>query len=521
MASSFSTIPFPWALRSMFKEEPLVLDGSGLALSDIEEVARFGRPVQIAESARSRLEAARELVYELVEHDVPIYGFNRGVGWNKDKKVDPAFFAQYNRNLILSHSSGIGPNATNDDVRAVLLARLNGLLAGCTGIQPAIADRYVEFLNLGISPVLPLRGSVGAADITNLPHIGLAMIGEGEVDAQGRRQPAAAALQEAGLAPLQLGPKDGLAIVSSNALSAGIGALALVDTIKVLELADVIYAMSLEAIHGQLSPLDEAVHRMRPFPGQLTSLAVVRNALEGSHLWQQQTAEKLQDPLSFRDAVQVHGAARDAWRYVKDQLELHLNSSDDNPCLMLEERRIVSCANFEPVAWTLGFEMLGQALHHVSRCSVFRTLRLGDPSFTGLTRFLTPNEQYSIGFCTLQKTVTSLDAEIRHLSNPASADYASLAGDIEDHATNSPFVVYKTREIIDRLYYILGIEAIHAAQAIDLRGSQDSLGNGVRKAYEAIRESVPYLSEDRALTKDIEQAYQIMRRRHKNGNWAL
>ena len=496
-------------------ETPLLLDGGALTVDEVREVAR-GRKVAIAESALQRLKEARALVFELSEQKTPVYGLNRGVGWNKDKAIDKAFFARYNRNLILSHCAGAGPEASREETRAILLVRLNGLLQGYTGIQPEIAERYAEFLNLGIHPAIPLCGSVGAADITSISHIGLALIGEGEVEYAGRRLAAAEALREAGLSPLALGPKDGLAVVSSNALSAGIGALALGEAETLLELADLVYALSLEAIRGNVSPLHEAVHRVRPYPGQLQSRERIVRYLEGSDLWSDYNPDSLQDPLSFRDACQIHGAARDALRYTREQLELHLSCSDDNPCLIAEEKLILSNANFDPVVWTLGFEMLGSALHHVSKSSCYRIIKLGDPRFTGLTRFLTPDETASIGFCTVQKTATSLDAEIRHLTNPASADYFSLAGDIEDHATNAPYVVYKTREIIDRVYYILAIELMHAAQAVDLRGKDLRLGTGTKAAYEALRESVPYLSADRSLTGDIEQAYRVL----KNGKLA-
>ncbi|MFF2907846.1 histidine ammonia-lyase [Paenibacillus sp. NPDC057934] len=492
----------------------LILDGCNLSIEDVNRVARHRRPVVIAAEARERLEAARKVIFELAAEGVPVYGLNRGVGWNKDKVIDSDYFEAYNRKLLLSHSAGVQPDAPEEVVRAVMLARLNGLLAGATGAQPEIAERYAEFLNLGIHPVLPLRGSVGAADITTISHIGLAMIGEGEVDVAGRRLPALEALAAAGLAPLSLGPKDGLAIVSSNALSAGNGALALVEIRNLLESADYVYALSLEAIRGNISPLDESVHRKRPFPGQLGSLSQVREALKNSDLWSGFNPESLQDPLSFRDACQIHGAARDALDYTRQQLEIHLNSSDDNPCVLTEERRILSCANYDPVTWTLGFEMLGSALHHVSKSSCYRMIKLGDPGFTGLSRFLTADPNRSIGFCTVQKTAASLDAEIRHLSNPVSADYLSLAGDIEDHASNSPYVVSKLREIADRLAYILAIEALHAAQAIDLRGDL-RLGEGTGAGYELLRSEIPFLSEDRSLTVDIERAYRLF----KDGRW--
>lgn len=488
----------------------LILDGQRLTIEDVYSVAYKNRKVVIKDEAKQRIWESRQFIYKLAKQDAPIYGFNRGVGWNKDKVIDHGFFESFNRNLLHSHSAGVKPIADKAEIRAVMLARLNSLLLGHTGLQPKIAERYADFLNLGIHPVLPLKGSVGASDITTISHIGLAMIGEGETEVSGVRIPAIQALENAGLKPLRLGPKDGLAIVSSNALSAGTGALALYDCKKVLDLADLVYALSLEAIRGNISPLDESVHKVRPYPGQLVSLHHIRDHLQGSSLWKNYNTKSLQDPLSFRDACQIHGAARDALHYTTEQLELHLNSSDDNPCVLVEEKRVLSCANFDPITWVLGFEMLGSALHHVSKSSCFRTIKLGTPSFTGLSRFLTANEEKSIGFCTLQKTVTALDAEIRHLSNPASVDYFSLAGDIEDHGTNAPFVVSKTREILDRILYILAIEALHAAQAIDLRGTVE-LGKGTNAVYDAIRSVIPFLAEDRNLSVDIEKMYTLFK----------
>jgi histidine ammonia-lyase len=491
-------------------QEALVLGAAPLTVEQVYEVAVGERPVVIDERVRGRLEASRKLVFELAEQDVPVYGLNRGVGWNKDKTVDPSFFAQFNRNLILSHSSGVAPYASRAETRAVMLARLHTLLSGHSGIQPAVAYRYADFLNLGIHPLLPLKGSVGAADITTVSHIGLAVIGEGDVEMGGERLSAMEALRRTGLEPLALGPKDGLAIVSSNALSAGTGALAICECRDLLETADLVCALSLEAIRGHVSPFEEAVHRVRPFPGQLRSASGIREALRGSDLWNDSDPDTLQDPLSFRDVCQIHGAAYDAVLYVKHQLELHLNSSEDNPCVLPEERRIVSCANFESVSWALGFEMLGIALHHVSRSACYRTIKLGTPAFTGLPRFLTADENRSIGYCTAQKTITSLDAEIRQMINPVSTDYYSLAGDIEDHAANTPLVVAKTRAIADRLSYIIGIEALHAAQAVDLRGGI-KLGCGTEAVYRAIRSIVPLLDQDRRISDDIEKAGRLVR----------
>lgn len=492
------------------KEADVILTGKQLTIEDVIRVAREGAKVEIAPEALAIVEEARQFVLESVESDAPVYGFNRGVGENKDKQVAVDFIEEFNRNLILSHCVAVEPEASEEHVRATMLARLHTLLIGCTGIQPDIVKMYQAMLNLQIHPVIPERGSVGEADITCLSHIGLAMIGEGEVIFKGERMPAAEALAKAGMQPIKLGPKDGLAIVSSNAFSAGKAALVLQDIADVIDLADIVYALSLEGLQGNVSPLDAGAYKVRPFPGQAHSAEQVRNYLAGSYLWEPQIAQSLQDPLSFRGSCHVHGAVRDALEYVTKSLTIQLNSSDDNPCILLDERRMISCSNYEVTTWALGFEMLGIALSHLSKNTCYRIIKLGTPAFTGLTRFLTPAEGKVIAFGTIQKTFTALDAEIRHLSNPTTADYYSVAGDIEDHASNAPYVVTKTGKMVDNLYTILGIEVMHAAQAIDLR--QDiTLGVGTRAAYDAVREVIPFLERDRALSPDIRKAYELMK----------
>ncbi|OPH57809.1 phenylalanine ammonia-lyase [Paenibacillus ferrarius] len=483
--------------------QAILLTGNDLSIEDVYAVAEERAKVTIAEEAWELLHRSRQFILEISASDQPVYGFNRGVGLNKDRHIEAEAFEAYNRNLLYSHSAGIPPYASDAQVRAVLLVRLNSLLVGRTGVDPTIARQYADFLNCGIHPLLPLRGSVGAGDITLLAHIGLAFIGEGNVSYEGSNLSAAEAMARNGLLPVQLGPKDGLAIVSSNAVAAGTGALVLHACKELLELADLVYALSLEGLQGHVSPLDASVQRYRPYVGQALSAERVRTLLTGSGLWDHASAS-LQDPLSFRSASPIHGAALDSLRYVQAALQTHVNASDDNPCVLEEERRIVSCANFEPLTWVLGLEMLGIALSHVSKSSCYRTIKLGTPQFTGLSRFLAPNDQ-TLAFSTIQKTYTSLDAEIRHLSTPSSADYYSLAGDMEDHASNAPYVVNKLEQIIERLQYILAIEAIHAAQAIDLR-SGIQLGIGTHAAYEELRTVVPFLDKDRSLSVDIQAA---------------
>ncbi|MTI54121.1 HAL/PAL/TAL family ammonia-lyase [Geosporobacter ferrireducens] len=491
-------------------EEKVILKGSGLTIEQVAKVAREKAEVEITSEAMDRIVAGRNLVFEMAESDVPVYGFTRGVGLNKDRQVVARYYQDYNRNLILSHCVAVKPEASEENVRAILLARLNTLLVGCTGIQPAIVTMYKDFLNHEIHPVIPERGSIGEADITCLSHIGLAMIGEGEVFYKGERMLAAEALRRAGLEPIVLGPKDGLAIVSSNALAAGEGALLLKDIADLIDTADILYALSLEGFKGNVSPLNEAAYKVRPLPGQAYSAKKVREYLKGSYLWLPGVNDTLQDPLSFRGSCHVHGSVRDALEFVLRFMDYQLNTSDDNPCVLVDEKVMFPCSNYEVTSLAIGFEMLGLALSHLSRNACFRTIKLSSPKFTGLSRFLTPADTSVIAYGTIQKTFTSLDAEVRHLSNPVTVDYYSLAGEIEDHASNMPIVVQKTAKIVDNICYILGMEAMHAAQAIDLRKAT-RLGKGTKAAYDVVREEIPFLEKDRNLTVDIQKAYEIIK----------
>jgi histidine ammonia-lyase len=487
----------------------ILLNGTNLTIEDTREIASGNVEVEIAEEAIARLKKSRELVFKLADKDVPIYGFTVGVGWNKDKKVFGKYFEEYNRNLIYVHTLGIGPELSEEQVRATLIARLNTLLSARTGIQLEIVEMYRQFLNLGIHPVIPGRGSVGCGDITNLSHIGLAMIGEGEVRYKGRRMPSAEALSEAGLEPIILGPKDGLSIVSSNAQAAGTGALMVERAYRLLDIANAVYTLSVEGLNGNITPLRPEPNAARGMASQSKCASDMRKLLEGSYLEHKGITKTLQDALSYRCASNINGTVLDALNYIRPLLEIQLNSTDDNPCIILENEEIISCCNFEITNCVLGFELLGQAVAHLARSACNRTIKLSNPDFTGLSKFLSPNEGSVQAFQTIQKPFTALDAEIRHLMNPANTDFYSIAGDIEDHATNAPYVVEKTSRIIDNAFYILGIEAMHGAQAIDLR-KPEAMGKGSKVLYDGIRERVTFLSEDRPLSSDIQAAYDVL-----------
>lgn len=491
--------------------KPLILDGYSLTLEDMYEVVFKRRSVRIAESAKPRVKKGRQLLFDLAAKGEPVYGLNRGVGWNKDKEFDEDFFERYNRNLLNSHCLGVPPYNTTEEVRALLLIRLNKALTGHTGISLELLHLYEAFLNEGIHPRVPCRASIGEADIATLSHVGLAFIGEHDVEYNGCIMSSREAMKQAGLSPAKLGPKDGLSIVSSNAQGEAMVYI-LLETIKrLVRLSNRVAAMSLEGLNGVVESYREDVNGLRQLPGQIHAARDFREDLTGSYLYTPDKKRALQDPLSFRCAHAIHGAVYDAILYIERILRVQLNTSDDNPCIMPDEKKVYVSGNFETLSLALGVEMLGTALSHLSKTSCYRMIKLADPAFTHLNRFLTPKEVTTIAYGTIQKTFTMLDTENRMLANPSSMDFYALAGTIEDHASNLPLTVNKMNKMIDNIYYILGIEAMHGAQAIDLR-KEITLGQGTKLLYSQLREQVPFLAEDRNLSVDIGKAYEVIKK---------
>ncbi|SFC77665.1 histidine ammonia-lyase [Polaromonas sp. OV174] len=521
----------------------VVLTGRNLSIDQVRQVARAGARVEVSSEALSRLERSHRLLLAAAQQDKPIYGLNRGVGLNKDQTIfkgdaiDPAVRAiseRFNRNMLLTHSVGIGSEVPQEVVRATMLVRLNTLLVGGAGVQPIVARMYEYFLNHGIHPVMFSRGSIGEADIGILPQIGLAMMGEGEVIYQGRRIAASSALKSAGLVPVKLFAKDSLSLISSNAYSAGMAVLRVVDSERFLDAADRVFSLSLEGLNGNVAPFLPAVQVSRPFVGQQQTAAHIRSLLEGSYLWSLSEQRALQDPLSYRTVSQTHGAVRDILGLLKSQLEIQVNSSDDNPTIVLDisppegvteqEKKyylfgkdlagsIFPTASFDPLPWALNLQSVTIALSHVANSSFQRTLRLSDPAFTKLPRFLSPNPA-TFGYTTIQKTASYLNTEIKALSQPVSIDAAPTAGNIEDVTSNAALIALRAGDTIDRAYYLLGIEFMNAAQAVDLRLRETpalALGNKTRPLLQAFRKTTPFLDADRYMASDIQKTAEFLR----------
>jgi len=489
--------------------EVLVLSGHTLNMAQVVRVAREGNRLALSDDARDRVLAARTVVERLTREDKPIYGVTTGLGSNVGVRLAPEDLIAFQERILLSRSVAVGPYFATDVVRAMLVVRANGLALGGAGASLEVLEALLAMLNAGVHPLVPSIGSIGAADLGSLAYLSLPLIGHGEAEFCGEHLPGEEALRRAGLAPVRLGVKDGLLLCSSNAGSLGRGALVLADALALWDTATIAAALSLEGFRANLSPLDPRVQAARPAPGQVATAARLRTLLAGSDLWQANAARRLQDPLSFRCLSQVYGACLAALELARSTLESEINSAGDNPLVLPEDGIILSNGNFHIPAIALQFETVGMALAMLANLSVERVKRLMSPSFSELPLNLTPLGSSRTGFASLQKTLTALAAELRHFAGPICLTAAPVSESVEDHATLAPLAIGKLAEIVVRLRYIVAIELMVAAQAIDLRGPLQ-LGRGVNAAFALVRATVPQLEEDRVLGWDVERLYKLV-----------
>jgi histidine ammonia-lyase len=387
-------------------------------------------------------------------------------------------------------------------VRAIMLARLNGMARGGAGVQPAVFDALLAMLNARVHPIVPARGSIGMSDLAPLAHLSLPLVGEGEAEFGGERMSGAAGLEAGGIEPPTLGPKDALSLVSANSASIGHGALVMCDARALLGVAEIAAALSLEALGGHTTMLDQQVDSARRFTGQLTCAERTRALLEASYLWTCEPTLDVQDPISFRSAIQVHGAMLDVLSSARGTLETELNSTGDNPMVLVERREMVGTGNFHPAGVSIAFDTVAIALAQVTSMAANRVVRLMDPHFTKLPPYLSVDPGNNVGLGVVQKTATALNSEVRLAANPASLDYIPVAGSIEDHATMAVECVGKAGRAVAAAFELFAVEMLVAAQAIDLR-DRPRLGVGTGAAFAKIREQVPMMEEDRLVARDI------------------
>ena len=489
--------------------ETLILNGSQLTLEDLYDVAYHGRRVEIAPEAFDRLAQGRQIMSDLAKGGKAIYGFNRGVGWNKDQDIDEEFFEKQNQMIIRSHCLGMAPFNRDVEVRAMMAIRLNNLLIGASCSSDALAESYRDFLNHGITPIVPARGSVSEADITTVSHIGRAFIGEGDVHYKGQTVPAKEAIAAEGLRPLKLTLKDAHTIILTNSQGEALAACLVKEAEDLVRMSDLIFCLDYEGLNGNIEAMREDVNVLRGLPGQIECAERCRKYLEGSYLHEPHPDRALQDPLTFRGGFTITGTVVDALNVVKQFLNIQINSPSDNPCIMLDKKGVFVNSNFETTTLAVAVEMLMISLGHLSRAIAYRMIKMADPAFTGLTRFLAPRDGSSLGYAQVQDTFTALDAENRSLVNPSSVDFYHMQGGIEDHASNLALVASNGLQLVDNIRYMVGMEALYAAQAVDLRGDI-RLGKYTRIAHDTIRQAVPEVTGLRNTYDDIQNAYELI-----------
>jgi histidine ammonia-lyase len=490
-------------LRRVDPCDEVVLTGSDLTIEQVARVAWDSAPVAVTPAARSRLRRARDVVDRLVSGEHPVYGLNTNVGELKDQRIADADQATFQRHILLSHAAGVGDPHPSGVVRAIMVARLNGMARGGAGVQCEVFDALLAMLCARVHPIVPSRGSIGMSDLAPLAHIALPLVGAGEVEVGGERLPGDAGLAAAGIEAPVLAAKDGLALVSANSASVGHAALVIARAIDLLAVADIAAALSLEGLGGHASALDRHIDEARRFSGQMTSAQQMRIVLEGSSLWSSKPSSSVQDPISFRSASQVHGAVLDVVEMVRGTVETELNSTGDNPMVLVDRDDIISDGNFHPAALSIALDTLGIALAQLTSMAANRIVRLMDPHFTHLSVYLTASPGLNVGLGVLQKTATALNAEVRLGANPASLDYVPVAGAIEDHATMAVEGAAKADRAVSAAFELFAVELLVAAQAIDLRDGI-TLGAGTAAAYQRTRQLAPPMTEDRLMSHDID-----------------
>lgn len=468
----------------------------------------------LAADARSRLEASRAVVEKIVAENKTVYGVNTGFGKLSDVRIDPDQLRELQVNLVRSHSCGLGNPLSRLEARAMLLLRANVLASGLSGARPVIVDTLVAMLTHDVVPVIPEKGSVGASgDLAPLAHLALAALGEGEAFYQGERLPSGAALQRAGIAPLQLEVKEGLALLNGTQAMGAVGALTLHRAERVTQLADVAGAMSLEALKGTPVAFDARIHEARPHAGQIATAKHLRALLEGSEIRESHLVNdpRVQDAYSLRCMPQVHGAVRDVLAHARGVVEIESGSATDNPLVFPETGDVLSGGNFHGAPLALVFDYAAIAMTDLISIGERRIDRLVNPDANeNLPPFLTRQPGTSSGFMMLQVTAVALLSEAKVLSHPASVDNVPTDGGKEDHVSMGMTAATKLRGIVDLAEAVTAIELIIAAEGLEYRKPL-APGNGVQQAYELVRRHVALLSADRSMSRDIEKIIQAIR----------
>jgi histidine ammonia-lyase len=490
----------------------MFIDGNNLTINQIIDVARNNAKVQISDEAKNAINHSRDFVEKIVEEHKPVYGINTGFGKFCNVSISKSDLKLLQKNLIMSHACGVGNPLSVEVVRAIMLLRANALSKGFSGIRLSTIQRLIDFLNLGITPVIPEKGSLGASgDLAPLSHMVLPMIGLGEAYFEEKKYSGEEILKKFDLMPLELSEKEGLALINGTQVMTAIGSIALYDAINILKTADLTAAMTMEALNGITDAFYPKVHEIRNQKGQLKTAENILKIVEGSKNVTAQTELKVQDAYSIRCVPQVHGASKDAIEYVEMIINREINAVTDNPIVLSDEGKVISAGNFHGQPVALAMDFFAIAISEIANISERRIERMVNPQLSGLAPFLSKSGGLNSGFMIPQYAAAALVSENKVLAHPASVDSIPSSANQEDHVSMGTIAARKGAEILFNTSKVLSIELLTAVQAVDIAECADKLSPVNKKVYDLIREKVSYMEKDRVIYPDIESCYDIIK----------
>jgi histidine ammonia-lyase len=488
----------------------IIIDGNTLTLEEILSVARQSHEVFLSEEAKEKVVCSRKYVDGIVNSTKPVYGINTGFGKFSDIGISKENCKILQRNLILSHACGYGTGFPTEVVRAMMLLRANALAKGYSGISLKTLETLIEMLNQGVHPVVPEKGSLGASgDLAPLAHMVLPMIGEGEAEYKGELLPGSEAMNRAGIEVIELTYKEGLALINGTQAMTAVGALALYDSMILSKISDIAAALSLEALRGIVDSYDPRIHEIRPHKGQITTAANILKLVEKSSFVTRQGEIRTQDAYTLRCVPQVHGASKDSINYVKEKIDIEINSVTDNP-IILGEDEVISGGNFHGQPMALSFDFLGISVAELANISERRLERLINYQLNDLPAFLVKTGGLNSGFMITQYAAAALVSENKVLAHPASVDSIPSSANQEDHVSMGTIAARKCRTIVDNAERVVATEIMAACQAIDFREGL-KLGIGSQAAYDCIRKYTEFIDRDKIMYKELDKCTVLIR----------
>ena len=495
--------------------ETILLDQTPITIDELETVARGHHAVAITSEGRGRIDKACQLIDKWVSEKRVLYGITTGFGALCDVTISSKDIQQLQTNILMSHAAGVGKALSEDIVRAIMAVRIHDLSMGHAGCRVQTVERLIQFLNEGITPIIPEKGSVGASgDLAPTAHLGLVLIGKGEAIYKGQRMSGQAALDKLGLAPLKLEAGEGLALINGTQVMTAIGVLSVFDAIRLSKMTDIACAMSLEVLMGSQSEFDPCIHQVRPHPGQImTAENILKLTADSEIIRSHKGCSRIQDAYTLRCSPQIHGASKDAVGHAKRVIDIEINATTTNPLIFpsIEDVRLGGNFHGQPIA--MAADYLSMGLAELGSVSERRIERLVNPQLSGLPAFLVSEGGLNSGYMIGQYVAAALVSENKSLAHPACIDSIPTSANKEDHVSMGTIAIRKTEEILRNVERVIAIEFLCAAQAYDLLNQQAPLkaGDGTLAAHKAIRRRVPYLTHDRELYRDIEAVMEAMR----------